>query len=485
MRTLMTRRTERMRTLMRSDGETRYPRGATTILIVLATQLLLPATGVAQATVSGLRPALLRPGLDSLSVTGVSAGVPIQPMDVAQTLARGTGALGDALIEVRRVTLRSSQGEGPALTGIDSIVFSAIDLRFRRAHSVQRYDPGETFVDVTVSVRGAALERVVRQAGRSDTTRAVFTAQPPLALPLLVMRAAPLSINWHATYEIFVPNAAGQDQVKTVQVDSVRLQTVAGRRVWVAHSRLLPDLHWTVIIDSLGRDLVGYRARRGDSLALTFSNRRFREPAVAVARAAPLVPRDIDAMRALVGHYYLEGVREMGSELLLRKDGTFDFMLSYGALDEEGGGEWRLVDGAVVLNTPGTARPPSVRLESASGVSRDSLVVLVVDSAGQPLSGLTLDFSRPGDSRSSGQSSREGYTHHFEKGRAPTVIGLGVDALGFRTPFDISGKPRALYRFVFLPGDLGRRRFSDERFTVEPGRLVMTLNGRAMKYVRH
>lgn len=471
-----------MPTVMRSDGESRFPRGATTILIALATHLLLPATCVAQAPLSGLRPALLRQRIDSLSVTGVSAGVPVQPMDLVQTLARGTAATDDALIEVRHWTLRGS-GAGPVLTVIDTIVFSAGDLRFRRAHSIQRYEGAETLVDVTVSVRGAALERVARQAGRSDTTRAVLSGPPPLALPFLVMRAAPLSINWRASYEVFVPNAAGQDQVRTVQVDSVRLQTVAGRRVWVAHSLLLPDLQWTVVIDSLDRDLVGYSVRRGDSLALTFSNRRFSE--AAVARAAPLAPREIEAMRALVGHYYLEGVREVGSELLLRKDGTFAFMLSYGALDEEGSGEWRLVDGVVVLNTPGTARPPSVRLESATGVSRDSLVVFVVDSAGQPLSGLTLDFSRRGDAPRSVRSSRDGYVHHFPKGSAPAVIGVGVDGLGFRSPFDVGGKPRALYRFVFLPADLGRRRFSDERLAVEPGRLVMTLNGRAMKYVRH
>ena len=28
----------------------------------------------------------------------------------------------------------------------------------------------------------------------------------------------------------------------------------------------------------------------------------------------------------LAGHYYLQNVREMGSELLLKPDGTFDYM---------------------------------------------------------------------------------------------------------------------------------------------------------------
>ncbi|KAG1240082.1 hypothetical protein G6F68_018009 [Rhizopus microsporus] len=35
----------------------------------------------------------------------------------------------------------------------------------------------------------------------------------------------------------------------------------------------------------------------------------------------------------LPGHYYLRGLREVGSELLLSADGSFDYLLSYGAVD--------------------------------------------------------------------------------------------------------------------------------------------------------
>ncbi|UVK54639.1 hypothetical protein DBIPINDM_001077 [Mesorhizobium sp. AR02] len=42
----------------------------------------------------------------------------------------------------------------------------------------------------------------------------------------------------------------------------------------------------------------------------------------------------------LAGHYYLRGVMEVGSELLLRKDGSFEFMLAYGANDQYGKGCW-------------------------------------------------------------------------------------------------------------------------------------------------
>jgi hypothetical protein len=43
---------------------------------------------------------------------------------------------------------------------------------------------------------------------------------------------------------------------------------------------------------------------------------------------------------ALAGHYYLRGVMEVGSELVLKADGGFEYMLAYGALDEYAAGCW-------------------------------------------------------------------------------------------------------------------------------------------------
>lgn len=43
---------------------------------------------------------------------------------------------------------------------------------------------------------------------------------------------------------------------------------------------------------------------------------------------------------SLAGHYYMGGVMEVGSELLLQPNGRFDYMLAYGALDELASGCW-------------------------------------------------------------------------------------------------------------------------------------------------
>jgi len=52
---------------------------------------------------------------------------------------------------------------------------------------------------------------------------------------------------------------------------------------------------------------------------------------------------------ALVGHYYLSGVMETGSELLLRADGTYEWYISYGAVDLFSDGTWGRSGDAVVL----------------------------------------------------------------------------------------------------------------------------------------
>lgn len=53
--------------------------------------------------------------------------------------------------------------------------------------------------------------------------------------------------------------------------------------------------------------------------------------------------------QALVGHYYLSGVMETGSELLLRADGRFDWYISYGAVDQFVKGRWGRTGDTVTL----------------------------------------------------------------------------------------------------------------------------------------
>lgn len=58
------------------------------------------------------------------------------------------------------------------------------------------------------------------------------------------------------------------------------------------------------------------------------------------------------------GHYYLRGVMETGSELMLREDGRFQWYLVYGALDLFAEGKWREEDGRIILTSEKTKDVP-------------------------------------------------------------------------------------------------------------------------------
>lgn len=60
--------------------------------------------------------------------------------------------------------------------------------------------------------------------------------------------------------------------------------------------------------------------------------------------------------KALVGTYYLNNVREVGAELYLHNDGSFQWFLAYGAVDQYAQGTWTVSGKQVVLTTQ---RPPA------------------------------------------------------------------------------------------------------------------------------
>lgn len=65
----------------------------------------------------------------------------------------------------------------------------------------------------------------------------------------------------------------------------------------------------------------------------------------------------------LSGRYFLQGVQETGAELLLRVNGTYDWGMSYGAVDLSSSGQWTFQNGKLTL-TNGT--PPLMQFRVLS-----------------------------------------------------------------------------------------------------------------------
>jgi hypothetical protein len=69
----------------------------------------------------------------------------------------------------------------------------------------------------------------------------------------------------------------------------------------------------------------------------------------------------------LAGQYILHGVMEVGSELLLKSDGSFEYVLAYGAADYWAKGTWRQEGNSVVLNSAGRKEAVFRFLRSEAG----------------------------------------------------------------------------------------------------------------------
>jgi hypothetical protein len=79
-------------------------------------------------------------------------------------------------------------------------------------------------------------------------------------------------------------------------------------------------------------------------------------------QAAPSPTNSTPSAAELAGHYYLEGVREVGSELLLRPDGRFEWTMSYGAVDQYAQGRWQQQGQQLVLTAARPTEAPVYRL---------------------------------------------------------------------------------------------------------------------------
>ena len=89
------------------------------------------------------------------------------------------------------------------------------------------------------------------------------------------------------------------------------------------------------------------------------------------------------------GHYVLENGHEMGSELVLKPGGTFEYMLAYGAADYMATGKWQVKNETVILDSKIPPGPPLKVLESNYEKTPD-LRIWIKGMNGQPVPNLDV-----------------------------------------------------------------------------------------------
>ena len=400
---------------------------------------------------------------------------------VIRRLARGTGA--EAGVLVRTTDVEARGDTGPGLRSQVRTLVDAATLGFRRETTRIMQPSGGVISESRRDLMGGRLRDITIRGDDTDTTWVPLPAAGGVLYAAFddVVRSLPEAPPAGTRREVVVTTPPFH---QTLVIDSLGAVDAAGQRAIVGHldsaGVRLATIH--AGIDARTRDVAVLTWRMPNGVVSTFTRVNGQRQAGAPARDGR--SGTSEARGPLAGGYRLQGVREMASEIVLRRDGRFTYALAYGALDESTEGRWRVRNGQVVLQSDGTAHAPSVRLTSATGTTTDSVVVLVTDTAGTPVHGIEVDAVQPRTGTSFARAQQGRHVVRYTKGDAPTELSVGYDVFDFMVNFPIEGKPKAVYRFVFDRGDLGRYRFEDARLAVEGDTLVLVRNGRRMEYVR-
>jgi len=184
-----------------------------------------------------------------------------------------------------------------------------------------------------------------------------------------------------------------------------------------------------------------------------------------------MMPRAAVHAKDFAGNYYLDNGLEMGSELLLRPNGGFEFMLSYGAADYWARGDWHFVDGAVMLNSEPAPPKPPFRLARTGHKPIEGVRIFVVAPNGRRVPNIDVILQHSGGVAEI-RTDADGVAW-FEDAQRPLAVLFSVWVYRFEAgPINLNREHNE-FSFVINADQITQLRFNDERLTVDEDMLVM------------
>jgi hypothetical protein len=185
----------------------------------------------------------------------------------------------------------------------------------------------------------------------------------------------------------------------------------------------------------------------------------------------------------MAGRYVLRGVMETASELALKPDGAFEYMLVYGAADYQARGTWRVENGAVILNTSG-AEKPAFRLAGGEAAGHPGVLVWVKGPGGQPVQQIRVKLESA-KGMAEGRTGAEGAAE-FPGAASPRSVSFEVPVYGVKAgPFALDPKQDD-FRFEIDGEAITRVPFRNERLRIDGQSLELRFWNpeKAMVYTR-
>lgn len=186
---------------------------------------------------------------------------------------------------------------------------------------------------------------------------------------------------------------------------------------------------------------------------------------------------------SLAGVYQIHQM-EMGGGLELKRNGHFFYALSYGAVDEEGGGDWTFDGKAIHLTSNPMPKAASFELVHDEPAPKGELYLTLEDPGfewGHPLEAIATSDMKDGFEVSADDSGRVDLTD-----KPPIMAVAPLMPVYGSTGEIFQLKPELGHRllFRFHKNDLGKPIFKNETLLLDSGSLKMERYDTVIRFVR-
>jgi hypothetical protein len=180
------------------------------------------------------------------------------------------------------------------------------------------------------------------------------------------------------------------------------------------------------------------------------------------------------AAEAQTGRYRLAAGPDVASELVLRADGSFEYFLMAGSLDEQAKGTWTADGKSLHLTTIPKPKPAVFSLRAVAKTTEAPLELHVVGVQGGGIAAVDFRVGFDSGDPVEDYTQNYGWTLSPIEKRVPKWVEFEVAIYQFRSPrFPIDVGKGNVLTYLLTPNDIGTIDFGAMQIDIEPARLVV------------
>jgi len=198
----------------------------------------------------------------------------------------------------------------------------------------------------------------------------------------------------------------------------------------------------------------------------------------------PIIPLTSAVATGHVGKY-VHSEMELAAGLWLKADGTFQYWLTVGSLDETATGRWTASGSRIKLVNDHPVKPPTIRPGPATKDASTRLHLKIVTLSGRGVPGIDLTVGLTDGKTEEGYTQADGWTLSAGQKSEPRWVTFSMDSYRLRSPrFPINLRTANMLTYVLTPNDIGMVDASTMTVVADGDGLAVTRGGQSMHFER-